>query len=182
MPPIYTRSGDDGTTGVLGPDRLSKHHPRIETIGTLDEASAAIGLARAMCLDPQTAELLVDVQRDLYRLMSAVSAMPGNAGPFPGLQPERLDWIETRIEALEGQVELPREFILPGDSPAGAALALARTVVRRAERRVAELIDTQALAGPLHLGYLNRLSSLLFILELLENRAAGQATSLAKQG
>jgi cob(I)alamin adenosyltransferase len=181
MPPFYTRSGDDGTTGILGQGRLPKHHPRLETVGSLDEASAALGLARAACHDRQTADWLAEAQRDLYVLMAEVSATPENAARFPGLPPERLAWLEARIQELEAQVELPREFILPGDSAAGAALSLARTIVRRAERRLAEWIDSGGNASTGSLQYLNRLSSLLFVLELWENQAAGKTTSPARR-
>jgi cob(I)alamin adenosyltransferase len=181
MPPFYTRSGDDGTTGILGRERLPKHHPRLETVGSLDEASAALGLARAACLERQTAAWLAEAQRDLYVLMAEVSASAENADRFPGLAPARLEWLEASIQELEVQVDLPREFILPGDSTAGAALSLARTIVRRAERRLAEWIDGGGNASLDSLRYLNRLSSLLFVLELWENRAAGKTTSHARQ-
>jgi cob(I)alamin adenosyltransferase len=181
MSPFYTRSGDDGTTGVLGKGRLSKHHPRIEALGTLDEASAALGLARALGRAPQTAPLLLEAQRDLYKLMAEVAATPEQAERFRSLDRPRLEWLEAQAAALEAVVPIPGEFILPGDTPAGAALSLGRAVVRRAERRVAELLDSGDLDNPLLLQYLNRLSSLCFILELLENQQAGQQTNLAKE-
>ena len=181
MSPFHTRNGDDGKTGVLGEDRLPKYHPRLETLGALDEASAALGLARALCRDPQTGQLLVEVQRDLYALMSEVSATPENAQRFRTLGPLRLEWLESQLEALEQKIRLPEEFILPGDSLPGAALSLARTVVRRAERRVAELLDKGEIENPFLLHYLNRLSSLCFTLELLENQSAGRETKLAKK-
>jgi cob(I)alamin adenosyltransferase len=181
MPPFYTRKGDDGTTGMLGEGRLPKYHPRMEALGALDEASASLGLARAGCRAPQTAPILVRIQRDLYGLMAEVAAAPGNADRFRTIQAEHVTWLETQTDALEASVEVPKEFILPGDTPAGAALSLARAVVRRAERRLAELHDQGEVANPELLRYLNRLSSLCFVLELAENQAAGQATSLAKE-
>ena len=181
MPSPLNHAGDDGTTGLLGEGRLPKYHPRLETLGALDEASAALGLARAFCLAAQTRPLIEAVQRDLYALMAEIAATPENAGRFRTLEPVRLEWLEARLEELDSQAPVPTEFILPGDSPAGAALDLARTIVRRAERRVAELTDRGELANPLLLRYLNRLSTLCFSLELLENRQAGKPTSLAKQ-
>lgn len=181
MAPLYTRTGDDGTTGLLGPGRLPKHHPLFEALGTLDEASAALGLARALCQAPQSAELLPQVQRDLYTLMAEVAATPENAPQFRKLDPPRLAWLEAQADALAALVPLPGDFILPGDSHAGAALDLARTIVRRAERRMAGLLDQGMVTNPVMLPYLNRLSSFLFVLELLENKQSGKTLSLAKE-
>lgn len=180
MSPFYTRTGDDGHTGTLGETRLPKHHPRLETLGALDEASAALGLARALSKSAQTGSLLVEIQRDLYALMAEVAATPENAQRFRSLGLPRVQWLEARSDALEAEVTYPHEFILPGDSVSGAALSLARTVVRRAERRVSELLDSGELDNPVLLQYLNRLSSLCFVLELHENQSAGQKTHLAK--
>ena len=181
MSSLYTRTGDDGDTGLLGEGRLPKYHPRLETLGALDESSAALGLARALCKLPQTSLILVDVQRDLYALMAEVAASPENAQRFRTLGLPRIQWLESQADALTVIAPPPAEFILPGDSLPGAALALARTIVRRAERRVAELLSSGEIENVVLLQYLNRLSSLCFALELLENGAAGQKTTLAKQ-
>jgi cob(I)alamin adenosyltransferase len=180
MSPLYTGRGDDGTTGLLGEGRLPKYHPRMETLGALDEASAALGLARALARDPGTAAALVEIQRDLYALMAEVAATPENAGRFQTLDPSRVDWLESQAAGLEKRTAVPGEFILPGDSLPGAALALARTIVRRAERRVAELLDQGVISNRVLLQYLNRLSSVCFAMELVENQTAGQQTKLAK--
>jgi len=177
---FYTRTGDDGTTGLLGADRVSKDHPRIEALGALDEASAALGLARASCLAPQTPPILREVQRDLYKLMAEVAATPENADKFKGIDGSRVAWLEEQVDAITKIVSMPKGFILPGDTPSGAALSLARAVVRRAERRVTELFQLKELDNTELLRYLNRLSSLCFVLEILENQTAGQSTSLAK--
>ena len=179
--PLYTRTGDDGTTGLLGEDRVSKDHPRIEALGALDEASAALGLARASCLAPQTPPILREAQRDLYKVMAEVAATPENSDKFRCIDAARVTWIEEHADKLQGTVNMPKEFILPGDTPSGAALSLARAIVRRAERRVTELFTLGQLTNPELLRYLNRLSSLCFVLELLENQTAGQSTSLAKE-
>jgi cob(I)alamin adenosyltransferase len=181
MCPFYTRTGDNGSTGLLGEGRLPKYHPRIEALGALDEASAALGLARALCQTPITKPILMDVQRDLYVLMAEIAAMPETAERFQTLGMPRILWLESQADNLSAMVPLPAEFILPGDSLSGAALALTRTIVRRAERRVAELLDTGEIKNPILLQYLNRLSSLCFVLELLENQSAGNATTLAKK-
>lgn len=179
--PLYTGTGDDGTTGLLGEDRVSKDHPRIEALGALDEASAALGLARASCQAVQTAPILREAQRDLYKLMAEVAATPDNAGKFKGIDAGRVSWLEEQADAIHKLINLPKEFILPGDTPSGAALSLARAVVRRAERRVTELYTLEELSNPELLRYINRLSSLCFVLELLENQMAGKPTSLAKE-
>jgi len=178
---FYTRTGDDGTTGLLGEDRVSKDHPRIEALGALDEASAAIGLARASCQAPQTPPILRAVQRDLYKLMAEVAATPENADKFKGIDTARVTWLEEQADEVQSIVKIPKEFILPGDTYSGAALSLARAVVRRAERRVTELFQLGALSNDEILRYINRLSSLCFVLEILENQVAGRDTSLAKE-
>jgi cob(I)alamin adenosyltransferase len=181
MSPLFTRTGDDGTTGLLGEGRLPKSHPRMETLGTLDEASAALGLARSLCKAEKTGPLLVQVQRDLYALMAEIAATPENAAHFRTLDSGRVQWLESQAEAISALVPLPDEFILPGDSPSAAALSLARTIVRRAERRLVGLLDQGEIENRVLLQYLNRLSSLCFALELLENQAAGIKTTLVKQ-
>jgi cob(I)alamin adenosyltransferase len=177
---FYTSKGDDGTTNLLGEGRVTKYHARIEAVGALDESSAALGLARAQCRDPRSAPILLEAQRDLYKLMAEVAATPENADKFHFIDASRVAWLEEQTDALSEVVEMPKEFILPGDSLAGAALSLARAVIRRAERRVVELFDEQEVSNPDLQRYLNRLSSLCFVLELLENKAAGNQTTLAK--
>jgi cob(I)alamin adenosyltransferase len=180
MSSFYTRAGDDGTTGQLGEGRLPKYHLRIEALGTLDEASASLGLARALCKSTHTAPVLIDVQRDLYAIMTEVAATPQNAEHFRVIDLARVQWLEAQIDAITALAPIPAEFILPGDSLAGAALSLSRTIVRRAERRLAELLDKGEMENPVLLQYLNRLSSLCFAMELLENQQAGNTTILAK--
>ena len=181
MSPLFTRTGDDGTTGLLGEGRLSKSHPRMEALGTLDEASAALGLARSLCQAEQTGLILMEAQRDLYALMAEVAAAPENAARFRTLDSARVNWLESQAEAISALVPMPGEFILPGDTPGAAALSLARTIVRRAERRLAGLLEAGEIENHILLQYLNRLSSLCFALELLENQAAGIRTTLVKQ-
>ncbi len=181
MSPIYTRAGDDGTSGLLGESRLPKYHPRMEALGVLEEASAGLGLARALSKAPQTRNLLKDVQRDLYSIMAEVAATPENTLQFRVVPPQRIEWLESQTDAITALAPVPAEFILPGDSIPGAALDLARTIVRRAERRVTELLDSGEIENRVILLYLNRLSSLCFTLEVFENTQAGEPTSLAKE-
>lgn len=175
----YTRKGDDGSTGWLGKGRLPKNHARIEAVGSLDEASAALGAARSAAREARTATLVLEAQRDLHQLMAEVSAAPEQAHQFH-FDAARVEWLERQIDALAREFPMPREFIVPGDSQGSAALALARAVVRRAERRVVELRKGAQIINPALQQYLNRLSSLLFVLELAENRAAGRPTTLAR--
>ncbi len=177
---FYTRTGDDGTTGLLGEGRVPKTHPRIEALGVLDESTATLGWARAQARDPRSGGILLEAQRDLYKLMAEVAATAGTAGQFHFIDAARVTWLESQIEQLSATVTMPREFILPGDSLAGAALSMARAVIRRAERRVVELLDAKEISNPELVPYLNRLSSLCFVLELVENAAAGKNTTLAK--
>ncbi len=181
MSRFYTRTGDDGSTGQLGKGRLPKNHPRIEALGTLDEASAALGLARALCQAPQTGAILLEIQRDLYTLMAEISATPENGSHFKILDLPRLQWLESEVDLIAALVHNPAEFILPGDSLSGGALALSRTIVRRAERRVVDLLDSGDIRNPVILKYLNRLSSMCFALEILENLHSGNETTLAKK-
>ncbi|HTP00634.1 MAG TPA: cob(I)yrinic acid a,c-diamide adenosyltransferase [Anaerolineales bacterium] len=177
---FFTRRGDDGTTGLLGKGRVPKHDARIEAVGTLDEASAAMGLARAMVQGEGSAALLVEAQRDLYHVMAEVAATPESSGRFR-FDGERVKWLEAQIERLSKIVKVPGEFIVPGDTPGEAALSMARAVVRRAERRLVELADKGKISNPELQRYVNRLSSLLFVLELAENKAAGKETTRAER-
>lgn len=181
MPSFFTGLGDDGTTGLLGKGRVPKYDLRVEALGTLDEATAAIGLGRAFCLLPESRALLLKIQRDLYQLMSEVAATPENVEKFRVINPSYIAWLEEQTSVLGQVITTPGEFILPGDTQVGAALDLARTVVRRAERRLAELLQRGDITNYDLLGYLNRLSSFLFVLELQENQMAGKAKpTLAK--
>ncbi len=177
---FYTRTGDDGTTGLLGEGRVSKTDARIEALGALDESTAALGMARALARDPRSGKILLEAQRDLYKLMTQIAATPKQADKFQTIDAERVTWIESQIDMLASTISMLREFIIPGDTLAGAALSLARAVIRRAERRVVELVNAKDISNPELSRYLNRLSSLCFVLELVENAAAGKETTLAK--
>jgi len=182
MPPYYSCSGDDGYTGLLGEGRVAKYDLVPETLGTLDEANAAIGLSRVQCKTPESHPVLISIQRHLYGIMAEVAATPENTALFRVVGKPQVEWLESQIARFEKEVEVPKEFILPGDSQSGAALDLARTIVRRAERRLAELLHRGAISNMDLLRYLNRLSTLLFVLELRENQTAGKGKpTLAKE-
>jgi cob(I)alamin adenosyltransferase len=182
MSDFFTRTGDDGYTGILGEGRIPKYDPRTEAVGTLDESTAMLGFARALCRAPQSGPLLLAIQRDLYHIMAEISASPVNAERFRKTDSIKVSWVEANIKQIAELVEMPNEFIIPGDSLAGAAMSIARSVVRRAERNAAYLMHHQMVENTFILMYLNRLSSLCFVLELLENQTAGHASpTLAKE-
>jgi cob(I)alamin adenosyltransferase len=175
---IYTRTGDTGTTGLFGGGRVPKDDPRVEAYGDVDELNAVIGAARATQPLPRIDDLLVPIQHDLFSL-GALLATPERDAMHKQLAKARID--HTRIEALEraidvaeDEVEPLRAFILPAGSPKAAALHVARTVCRRAERRVIRLAREVELP-PVVVIYLNRLSDLLFVLARVANHRAGVA-------
>jgi cob(I)alamin adenosyltransferase len=173
---IYTRTGDEGDTGLFGGGRVSKDDPRVEAYGTVDELNAVIGMARSIELMPRIDEILAPVQRDLLGL-GAILATPDLVKMQEQLAKARIDdaritQLERAIDAGEEELEPLKAFILPGGTPKAAALHVARTVCRRAERRVVHLQETVELP-PLVTVYLNRLSDLLFVLARVANRRAG---------
>ncbi len=173
---IYTRTGDRGETGLLGGHRVAKSHLAVEVCGELDETNAAIGLAVAEGLDEDTRGLLESVQQDLFDVGAHVAACLGTQRPVPPLRAGRVETLEQAIDSHEAGLPPMTAFILPGGSKAGAALHLARTVCRRAERALVGLIEMQPDAERLaeDLVYLNRLADLLFVLARDVNLAAGQ--------
>jgi cob(I)alamin adenosyltransferase len=173
---IYTKTGDLGDTGLFGGGRVPKDDPRVEAYGDVDELNAVIGMARAVELMPRVDELLVPVQRDLFAI-GALLATPDREKMAQHLQKARIDErriaeLEQAIDDAEAELEPLRAFILPGGTPKAAALHVARTVCRRAERHVVRLQHAVELPG-LAVIYLNRLSDLLFTLARLANRRAG---------
>ncbi|MBC7790616.1 MAG: cob(I)yrinic acid a,c-diamide adenosyltransferase [Anaerolineae bacterium] len=173
---IYTKTGDTGETGLFGGGRVSKDDPRVEAYGAVDELNAVLGVVRAVELMPRIDEVVVLVQRDLFSLGSLL-ATPDREKMRQHLEKARID--EDRIAQLEraiddGEAELEplRAFILPGGTPKSAALHVARTVCRRAERRVIALTREVEIPA-IVVKYLNRLSDLLFVLARVANRRAG---------
>ena len=173
---IYTRTGDDGDTGLFGGGRVAKDDQRVEAYGDVDELNAVLGMARAVEVMPRIDEVLVPVQRDLFAI-GALLATPDREKMAQHLQKARIDEhriteLEQAIDDADAELEPLRAFILPGGSPKAAALHVARTVCRRAERRVVRLqhdVELPALA----VIYLNRLSDLLFTLARLANTRGG---------
>ncbi len=173
---IYTRTGDTGETGLFGGGRVAKDHPRVEAYGDVDELNAAIGMARAVEVLPRIDEVLVPVQRDLFSI-GALLATPDPHKMQQHLEKARIDGgriaeLERAIDAGERELDPLRAFVVPGGTPKAAALHVARTVCRRAERRVVH-IQGDAAIPELVITYLNRLSDLLFVLSRVANRRAG---------
>lgn len=168
MPRIYTRRGDTGTTGLLfGGDRVSKSSLRTEAYGTTDEAVSALGLARAGMAPGSLADLVLRLQRELFVVGAELATHADRRGRLkPGeslVTAEMVAALEGEIDGLEAEHPMPAEFVVPGESPAGAALDLARTTVRRAERRAVALAEAGELPGSQAVPYLNRLADLLFV-------------------
>lgn len=176
---FYTRKGDQGYTDLLG-GRVSKDSPRPETFGTIDEATSAIGLARALATSARTKAILLDVQRDLYLMMAELAFTPDMQQQRYHITAEHVARIERETDQIHDEHPLPPHFIVPGDTVPGAALDVARTVVRRAERLAVGLARSGEIDNEQILAYLNRLSSLLFILARFEDREAGVESTPAK--
>lgn len=171
---IYTRTGDDGSTGLVRGPRRPKYDLRVEAYGTVDEANCCVGLARLHTSSmPKIDMLLGRVQNDLFDVGSDL-ATPGADDPaaeYPTLRtrPVQTEFLEKQIDYYNADIEPLKSFILPGGSPLSAALHLARTVTRRAERIAVELAEAEPDTSPETVRYLNRLSDLLFVLARVAN-------------
>ena len=170
---IYTRTGDDGSTGLANGERRAKNDPRVEAYGDIDEANSAIGVARLSSSDlPELDAMLARIQNDLFDL-GADLATPESDKPL-GYEPLRIvavqvTRLEAEIDALNARLAPLRSFVLPGGSPAAAALHLARAISRRAERRMVALAaDGEHLSAPA-LQFINRLSDFLFVAARVAN-------------
>ena len=165
MAKVTTGTGDTGYTGLLGEQRVPKYDPRPDTFGTVDEATSALGLARALSSDTEVKQIIYQVQHELYLLMGELATPPENYEKM-GLRmtAEHVQRLEQVENALKAEVEIPNKFIIPGDSPDGAALDLARTIIRRAERMAVKLLHDGVIQNGEVVRYLNRLSDLIFIL------------------
>ena len=165
MAKVTTGTGDTGYTGLLGAERVPKYDPRPDTFGTVDEATSALGLARAMTKDPKVKEIIYRIQNELYLLMAELATLPEHYEKMGfRMTPEHVQWLEQVEESLKQEVEIPNKFIIPGDTPDGAALDLARTIIRRAERMTVKLLHDGVIQNGEVVRYLNRLSDLVFIL------------------
>jgi cob(I)alamin adenosyltransferase len=171
---IYTKTGDDGTTGLFGGARVRKASTRVDAYGTIDELNASVGIATATNLEAKSAEVLRDVQNDLFVVGAELACVPGKEDKLSMRLLDEGDSarIEAAIDWFERKLPPLKSFVLPGGSPAAAALHVARTICRRAERGVLSLDD--APSRPEVNIYLNRLSDLFFVMARYENMAKGK--------
>ncbi len=171
---IYTRTGDDGTTGLVRGPRRTKHDLRIEAYGTVEEANAFVGNARLAAQHrPDLDAVLARIQNDLFDVGSDL-ATPGADSPdapYPSLRVRAIQtkWLEDQIDLFNAALEPLKSFILPGGTPLSVSFHLARTITRRAERLVSALVEVEPETTPEALRYLNRLSDLLFVLGRVAN-------------
>jgi len=167
---IYTRKGDDGTTSLWYGGRVPKTDVRTEAYGSLDEANSALGVARSLCTEDR-AELrdtILTLQQNLFVAGAELATAPEAAGRLEGgisrITDEMVEQVEADIDRYMSQVDLPPRFVIPGGTELSAALDVARSAIRRAERRVVELRDSDGLASDIVLRYINRASDLAFAL------------------
>lgn len=171
---IYTKTGDSGETSLFGNTRVSKADARVDAYGEVDELNACLGAARAAGVDADVAALIESLQKDLFALGARLADPSGRIAPRVdkvAIDSTTIQRLEQAIDRLEDTLPPLRHFILPGGSPAGALLHLARTVCRRVERRVIAL-GTDAV-DPVLIVYLNRLSDLLFVVARAVNDRSG---------
>jgi len=176
---VYTRTGDDGTTGLGGGQRVPKDSARIEAYGTVDELSSAIGVALALGLEAKLASTLLRVQNDLFNAGSDLCILEEDKvkRPVPGIEERHVAALETLMDELSEELAPLANFILPGGVPGAAQLHVARTVCRRAERLVIRLAREEPV-GPYVVRYLNRLSDALFVMARYENLKRGASDVL----
>ena len=169
---IYTRKGDDGTTGLLGGERVKKHHLRVEAYGTVDELNSHIGLLRAAGNEVQVIESLAEIQNRLFTAGSTLATAHDADFVLPGLVEEDVAYLERAIDRMDNELPELKNFVLPGGSTEGAQAHIARCVCRRAERLVVYLNEDEDI-DPLIIQYLNRLSDYLFTLARFLDHSKG---------
>lgn len=165
----FSKKGDQGFTSLLGGERISKADPRPEAYGTIDEASSALGLARAIATRNRTQTIIISLQKDLQILAAelATGTIEKTAYLYR-VEATHVQRLENLIADLQKEVNLPQEFILPGKNLSSAAIDLARSIIRRAERRAVLLYQEKIIDNPQILAFLNRLADLLFTLARYE--------------
>jgi cob(I)alamin adenosyltransferase len=172
---IYTKTGDNGDTGLFGGTRVPKDHICVEAYGTVDELNAVIGIARLHCVDllPKVSKILESIQSLLFELGSELATAPSAKTIVSVINQEDISNLEKHIDDFENTLPQLKSFILPGGSHAASYLHMARTVCRRAERRVVSLSQQDDSISPLSVVFLNRLSDLLFVLGRIANFETG---------
>lgn len=182
---IYTKKGDDGTTGLLYGGRVGKDDVRTEVYGTLDETVSALGLARGAGLSERVEAIVVRIQREMFMVGAQLATSSENQGKLQQgvskVDPSMTEQAERDIDALLDEHPLPQEFILPGASLASAGLDVARSTVRRAERQAVVMSRRGLIEDPEVLRYLNRVSDLLFALARYDEAVAGKKADPSRQ-
>ncbi len=167
----FSKKGDRGYTSLLGGQRVSKADPRPETYGTLDEVASALGLAKVSATHEKTREILTCIQQDLMILGAELATAPEDLSKFSyKITAEHVARAEKSLEALQKEVAIGKKFILPGKTPAGAAIDFSRTIVRRAERNAVRLFQAKMIDNGEILRFLNRVADLLFVLARYEEK------------
>ena len=171
---LYTKTGDDGSTGLFGGPRVRKDNPRIEAYGTVDELNSVLGLARAEGLERDLDQLLYSIQNELFSLGAELATPDPTAHGTRMIGSKQIGALEAAIDRCDAAVEPLKQFVLPGGSKAAALLHVARTVCRRAERQLVALaaVSAEPISSDL-IVYLNRLSDFLFVAARYSNKAAG---------
>ena len=171
---VYTKNGDSGETMLLFGGRISKSDPRAEAYGEVDTSVSAMGLARALSKDDFIKTTLLKIQREMFTVGSELATSPDKwnslRSKYAVVTADMVSNLEEIIDRLQGDIEMPPEFIVPGGSPGSGALDLARSMVRTAERRVVALSETGEIKNREVVRYLNRVSDLLFIMARYEDR------------
>jgi cob(I)alamin adenosyltransferase len=174
---IATKRGDGGQTGLSGGIRVSKTHPRVECYGTIDELISQMGFARSICHDADIADRVERIQRELYKVGSAIATPPESKKTPPEITAAMVDALEVEVHRIEAEPGVLADWSLPGGAPDAAALDVARTVCRRAERLAAALVEAGIIQNPSILAYLNRLSDVLWLFgRLVEARLGVDST------
>ena len=172
---LYTRTGDDGTSGLSGGERVTKNHPRMTAMGSVDELNSVIGLLICKLNNTELKKMFTEIQHELFNIGGEIS-MPGHSF----IKAEKITGIEEKIDTFNENVEPLKEFILPGGSEAASVCHMARAIARRAERDVVELHQLDPVPE-ITRQYLNRLSDLLFVTARIINQQLGQADVLWKK-
>lgn len=170
---IATKRGDGGETSLAGAVSVSKAHLRVEAYGTVDELNTFMGLARVIADDPEVKDLVKALQRELFKVGSALATAPNGRKPEPPITSDMVDGLTAHVHRIEATEGILADWSIPGEHPASAAFDVARTVCRRAERQVVRLIESGDPVNPQILAYLNRLSDLLWLLGRLIEKQAG---------
>lgn len=175
---IATKRGDGGKTGLPGGVRVSKSDLRVECYGTIDELISQMGFARSICNDEEVRERVKQLQRELFKVGSAIGTPPESRKPAPAITAEMVDALEAEVHRIEAMPGVLGDWSLPGALPDASAMDVARTVCRRTERLATRLMETGQLANLCILAYLNRLSDLLWLLGRMLEVRAGVDSSL----